>query len=125
MNIRYLDKKETVDFLRSIIASKRNVPFIGTGFTCGERARTRAVPNGYDWMCIMREQIKSSPLTMKPSGEELDSYKFQDLSDIYFREDIVPLDKIKETLDGCFSTVNISSQTKKSFLDLDWPYIYS
>lgn len=125
MNIRYLDEKESIDFLRSIIASKRNVPFIGTGFTYGEMAKTKTVPNGSDWMCIMRDQISSSPLTMKPTDEELHAYKFQELSDIYFQEDIVPLDQIKKTLDDCFTNVNISSPTKNAFLDLDWPYLYT
>lgn len=124
--IRYLNEKETIDFLRSIIASKKNVPFIGSGFTCGESAKKTTVPNGNQWMEIMRMQILSAPSGVKkPNENELNKCSFQELSDIYFKEDIVPLVQIKKTLDDHFTNVTISSPTKKAFLNLGWSYLYT
>jgi len=125
MEYRYLDNPDTEDFLSGLIASGRTVPFIGTGFTRGERAKARLVPDGREWMEIMRQQITESPVAFKPTAENLEKYDFQKLSDRYFRDEIVELSKIKNTLDQYFSDVKISTQSKLSFLSLPWPYIYT
>lgn len=76
-------------------------------------------------MQIMRQQIISSSANEKPTSSELDSYKFQELSDIYFQENIVPLEQIKQTLDDYFSNVKIANPAKKAFLNINWPYLYT
>lgn len=124
-NIRMMADSETQSFLRGIIRQDSCVPFLGAGFTRGERARGNRVPGGEEWMELMRDQIKSSSGIEKPSDEELDSFEFQELSDIYFRENIVPVDRIKKTVDGCFTKVDIADEAKKRFLSIDWPYIYT
>lgn len=125
MEIRHLKDPATEAFLSGLIASNRTVPFIGTGFTRGERAKARAVPDGREWMAIMRQQIGASSKTFKPTDEQLSRYDFQKLSDVYFRDDIVELQQIKTTLDQHFSGVNISTPSKLAFLSLPWPYIYT
>ncbi|MGE6661079.1 SIR2 family protein [Pseudomonas sp. NPDC077408] len=125
MEFRNLEDPATEAFLRGVIASGRTVPFIGTGFTRGERARAKLVPDGREWMAIMRQQIGASSAPFKPTKEQLDKYDFQKLSDVYFRDDIVGLDQIKSTLDGCFSGVRIATSSKLSFLNIPWPYIYT
>ncbi|GEM_PF-4110217 len=74
---------------------------------------------------MMREQIRSSSVTDKPSDDELNNFEFQDLSDIYFRENIVPLETIKASVDSCFTKVDITDQAKRRFLSINWPYIYT
>lgn len=125
MEYRHLEDKETEDFLLDLVSSGRNIPFIGTGFTRGERAKRNRVPDGKEWMEIMRSQIMASQAQLKPSSERLKEYNFQDLSDIYFGDDIVPLNTIKTTLDEYFSEVKISTPSKTRFLSLPWPYIYT
>ncbi|WP_337057669.1 SIR2 family protein [Pseudomonas sp. USHLN015] len=125
MKYRQLEDKETEDFLLNLISSGRNIPFIGTGFTRGEKAKTKKVPDGREWMKIMQAQISASKAEMKPSAERLKTYNFQDLSDIYFGDEIVPLNTIKITLDEHFSGVKISTPSKITFLSLPWPYIYT
>ncbi|HEX8588469.1 SIR2 family protein [Pseudomonas sp.] len=127
MNIINLQDPGAEAFLQGLIASERNVPFIGTGFTRGERASSKAVPNGDEWMAIMARQISLSKVSddLKPSSEELKKYNFQDLSDVYFGEEIIPLPEIKSTLAAYFSGVRFSNQAKKSFLSIGWPYLYT
>lgn len=125
MEFRYLKDPSTEAFLSGLIASGRTVPFIGTGFTRGERAKARLVPDGQEWMTIMREQILASPASFKPTVEQLGKYDFQKLSDVYFRSDIIELNQIKNTLDQCFSCVNITTPSKLAFLNLPWPYLYT
>lgn len=125
MEIRHLQDPATEAFLSGLIASGRTVPFIGTGFTRGERAKARLVPDGREWMAIMRQQIAASTKAFKPTDEQLGRYDFQKLSDVYFRDDIVELQQIKTTLDQYFSGVNITTQSKLAFLSLPWPYIYT
>ncbi|MDS9873567.1 SIR2 family protein [Pseudomonas protegens] len=125
MEIRYLDDANTDSFLKGLIAAGRSVPFIGTGFTRGERAKGNTVPDGKGWMEIMRAQIAQSKVTRKPSESRLKEYSFQELSDIYFGDDIVDLNIIKTTLDNNFSSVKITTPSKLSFLALPWLYIYT
>lgn len=127
MNIINLQDDGAGAFLQGLISSERNVPFIGTGFTRGERASSKPVPSGYEWMQIMARQIESSkvPEDEKPTAEELKKYSFQGLSDVYFGEEIISLSEIKGTLGAYFSGVRLSSPAKKSFLSIGWPYLYT
>ncbi len=123
--IRHFEDEATQKFLRGILKKDQSIPFLGTGFTAGERSRGGVVPFGKEWMEIMRSQIRAASVSDKPSDEELEGYGFQELSDIYFREEVVDLDKIKDTINAVFTKVNISSAAKKEFLNVDWPYIYT
>lgn len=123
--IRQFSESETKEFLRSLLNTGQCIPFIGTGFTGGERAFDRLVPNGLQFMEIMRNSINDALTTEKPSSESLKNYSFQDLSDEYFREPIVEEITVKNTLKSCFTRVRIESESKKSFLRWDWPYIYT
>lgn len=123
--IRTMESPETQSFLRSVLRQDTCVPFLGAGFTRGEKARAGMVPGGAGWMTMMREQIKAVPGAEKPSDDELDKFEFQELSDIYFRENIVPLESIKARVDSFFTKVDIVDTAKLRFLSIDWPYIYT
>lgn len=125
LSIRKFSDKNTQDFLKGILRINDSVPIIGSGFTAGEQARRGIVPNGKQWMSIMVSQIVKVTDKERPDEEELKNLNFQDLSDIYFRENIVPLEIIKSTIDDLFTFVDISSEASKAFLSCDWPYIYT
>lgn len=120
-----MESPETQSFLRSILRQDTCIPFLGAGFTRGEKARSATVPGGAEWMAIMREQIKAAPVAEKPSDVELDRSEFKKLSEIYFRDNIVPLELIKASIDSCFTKVDIVDAAKLRFLSIDWPYIYT
>lgn len=123
--VHLFDETGTKSFLEGVLRVDQSVPFIGTGFTAGERARKGIVPFGGEWMQIMRDQIKASHVLEKPSDKELESFDFQALSDVYFREDIVDLDTIKDTINNLFTSVSLSIPSKLEFLDIPWSYIYT
>ena len=123
--VRRLIDPETHKFLKGIIEPEHCVPFLGAGFTAGERSRGGHVPSGASWLSIMRSQVTNAAAPEKPSEEEFAGYSFQELSDIYFREEIVPLSQIKDTINANFTNVRIGDQAKLDFLRLDWPYIYT
>ncbi|EMH1201038.1 SIR2 family protein [Serratia marcescens] len=123
--VRNFEDQETQQFLRAILNQDTCVPFLGAGFTRGERARNKKVPGGADWMELMRQQIKKAPVADKPSDEELKRFSFQEISDVYFREKIVSLDTIKSDVNDCFTNVKITDGSKLNFLSIDWPYIYT
>ncbi|TCW51786.1 SIR2-like protein [Phytobacter diazotrophicus] len=124
-SVRYFEDQETKQFLRGILKQDTCVPFLGAGFTRGETARNKPVPGGNDWMELMRQQIKKSPIVEKPSDDELIRFTFQELSDVYFREKIVSLETIKSDVNSCFTNVKIEDKSKLNFLSIDWPYIYT
>lgn len=123
--VRRFEEQETQQYLRAILRQDTCVPFLGAGFTRGEKARNAAVPGGAEWMELMRQQIKASAVAEKPTDDELNAFSFQELSDIYFREKIVSLDSIKSHVNNYFTSVNITDQSKLNFLAIDWPYIYT
>ena len=127
MNVYNLQNDDAVAFLQGLISSERNIPFIGTGFTRGERASKKTVPSGLEWMEIMARQISDSTVDpeCRPTDAELQKYNFQELSDIYFGDNIIPLDEIKSSLSAYFSGVRINNPAKKSFLNIGWPYLYT
>ncbi|MFW5404076.1 SIR2 family protein [Pectobacterium carotovorum] len=124
-SVRIFEDQETQQFLRGILNQDSCVPFLGAGFTLGEKSRHKVVPGGDDWMELMRQQIKKSPVLEKPSEDELNKFSFQALSDIYFREKIVSLEEIKSDVNDCFTNVKIEDESKLNFLSVDWPYIYT
>lgn len=113
------------DFLRGLLLTGQCIPFIGAGFTAGERSFQGTVPGGLDFMSIMREAIVASPTMDKPDSDALKRYGFQQLADEYFREPIVDLELIKQTLRERFTGVTLSSEAKRSFLRWDWDYFYT
>ena len=113
------------DFLRGLLLTDRCIPFIGAGFTAGDRCRKGTVPNGTGFMNVMRDAIASSPVAEKPDAAALKNYSFQQLADEYFREPIVPVESIKQTLRDSFTEVSIASEAKRSFLSWDWSYLYT
>ncbi|MBK1824564.1 SIR2 family protein [Burkholderia cenocepacia] len=123
--IRVIEAPETQSFLRSILRQDTCVPFLGAGFTRGEKARSGKVPGGEEWVAVMRDQILAAPVAEKPSDDELGKFGFQDLSDIYFRENIVSLETIKGSVDSRFTKVDITDEAKRRFLSINWPYIYT
>ncbi len=123
--VRDFDDVATQEFLRGILRTEQCVPFIGTGFTAGEKTRGATVPFGSQWMETMREQILAAEAEDKPGREEIGEYSFQELSDAYFRKEIVPLKLIKETLNKYFTKTDILDPAKKEFLSIPWPYLYT
>jgi hypothetical protein len=123
--IRNFKDEETKIFLRGVLGTENCIPFIGTGFTGGEKTRGGRIPFGGEWMQIMKDQISLASTSEKPTVAELETYSFQKLSDIYFRKNIVNLEQIKETINSRFTQTIISNDAKLAFLRVDWPYIYT
>lgn len=126
-SIRVLHLSEAIgkDFLRGLLLTGRCIPFVGAGFTAGEQALGGLVPSGIEFMNMMRDAINASPTSEKPEALSLERYTFQQLADEYFREPIVPLDKIKTTLRDHFTSVSIASEAKRDFIRWDWEYLYT
>lgn len=122
--VRNFEDQETHTFLRTVIKATTSVPFIGTGFTGGERASGTTVPMGDAWLKLMKEDILLHA-SGSPSAADLDQMDFNEVSDLYFSWPIVPISDIKQRLSDNFFHVDIASQVKQDFLHFPWPYIYT
>lgn len=122
--VRNFEDQETHSFLRTVIKATTSVPFIGTGFTGGERASGTTVPMGGAWLEIMKEDILLHA-NGSPSAADLEKMDFNEVSDLYFSWPIVPISAIKQRLSDNFFHVDIASQVKRDFLHFPWPYIYT
>lgn len=123
--IRHFDEDATKAFLKGAIRLTNSVPFLGAGFSAGERSRVNPVPFGSEWLRTMRSQILASGSDDKPTEDELGRMSFQDVADVYFFDEFVPLDEVKHTLDSYFSKVVIGNASKLRFLEAEWPYLYT
>lgn len=98
----------------------RLIPFIGTGFSQGEKSKSSTVPGSESFRGIMIEELCRSNHTF--SSGMFDGQDFFSISDLFHRN--VEPEKISEILDKFFTKVSLSS-TKKKFINLQWPYIYT
>lgn len=123
--VRHFENDETINFLKNAVRASSSVPFIGTGFTGGERASGSTVPMGKAWLAIMKQDILLHAKGGSPSAKDLEEMSFNDVSDLYFSWPIVPISDIKKRLGDNFFQVDIVSNVKQTFLHFPWPYVYT
>lgn len=106
--------------LMSLYKSQNLIPFIGAGFTRGEKAKRYHVLNAEETKNLM---VNMTHLHCDElSVEELDSLDFQKVSNYFYK--FVPRPDINKFLREYFTSVSLSKE-KKEFISLNWPNIYT
>lgn len=113
---------EIRDELINNMRRKMLIPVIGSGFTKNCRAHRGTVPSGKDYCEYMISQIVKEENLIPEEIEKLKTDSFSTISGIY--HEIVSVDKQKKYLQDHFTSVSIE-ESKKVFLSLAWPYIYT
>ena len=114
--------KEVKSELISNIQRMMLIPILGSGFTRGCRSFKGVVPSGEDYRNAMIEKIIGSYEFQESEILELRNESFSNISSIYHR--VVPVDVQELYLQNSFTRV-IIEDSKKDFLSLPWPYIYT
>lgn len=107
-------KQELVNHL----IDKRIVPILGSGFSFGSKTACGVVPNGKNMYKYMVSKIKE----MGIASNELDGKKFQQIASYY--NSLISCEERRRYLLENFLNVKLT-QIKKSFLKINWPYIYT
>ena len=109
-----------INELSSQFENRKLVPFIGAGFTTGHKTESDRVLGGKKMRDLMIDLIASKH--PEYSKESLSSFKFSDVADFFWY--LVPKEDIHGVLRRHFVNVTLT-ELKKSFLSVDWPYVYT
>lgn len=107
---------------RSSFIRRNIVPIIGAGFTNGENTVNSKVPDGKKFREIMKKEICKHYPDIKEEDFENEGYKFSEIANEFFKR--VPSDIYKKILKERFTKVRLSA-SKKNFLKINWPYIFT
>ena len=119
--IQCVSYDEVSNEIIQMMRRKTIIPVIGSGFTRDCIARSGKVPSGEDYYNYMIAQIvDQNPDEMKV--KELNNESFSSISSIYHK--MVQAEKQQSYLLNKFTNVKLEN-VKKSFLKIDWPYIYT
>ena len=120
MKVRFFDDDENIaNEIVSLIAEKKLIPVIGSGFSRGCQARSGSVPSGRDLVEHMKSKIKD--ITDEPDAI-LSKYTFQQLCKIYAHK--VDVSSQLQYLTSNFTNVSFP-QTRRDFVNIDWGCIYT
>lgn len=102
--------------LIQVLGTKRCVPFLGAGFSSGERAKNGSVPSVAEFSSIMVNELIKQPVYADKKSW-LEKQGFFKLADYYWKNAISE-DRDKLLIDR-FTNVRVSS-AKKQFLNCGW-----
>lgn len=117
-----VDFIEVKDELLSNLKRKTLLPVLGSGFTRGCTSFKGKVPSGEDYRKYMINQLLATQMFNDHDTEKLANDSFSNICDIYF--ELTNKNTRRKYLYDNFTNVNLE-ESKKKFLSLDWPYIYT
>lgn len=121
--MNYLNYNDEISRLTQIAAEGKLIPLIGSGFTRGLKSKRGIVPDGKEANEIMKKIIIASCPDI--STDSIQDYDLDNTSSVFFSKE-VPKDKQRDFLTSNFTKVVIDrSDARHSFLNLEWPYIYT
>lgn len=121
----YFKDPTSAEKIRRIYASSRLMPFFGSGFTKGERARKGRVPdaNGLTEQIVnMASQKCQDP---KAAAEILQISDLKTAFNLLFMKDYIEPASTRTYLRNMFSEVDISKTIKGKLIQLKWPHIFT
>lgn len=127
MEIVRHDAPETIEMLSDYFRRGALVPVFGAGFTVGETAQSGAkVPSGTQLSAIMLKQLTQNGVGLSEDDlATLKGYKFSDLCEVYFDQNILPQEFTKKTIREYFYNVTLAPEKASLINDIDWKYIYT
>ncbi|WP_164763066.1 SIR2 family protein [Paenibacillus humicus] len=121
--MNYLNFNEELFRMTQLAAEGKLIPLIGSGFTRGLKSKRGIVPDGNEANEIMKKIIIAS--CPEISEDSIHDYELDNTSSVFFSRE-VPKDKQRDFLTNYFTKVVIDkSDARHSFVNLDWPYIYT
>lgn len=120
--MKTLSKKEGIEFLLKQNKQRKVVPIIGAGFTGGEKSFNGYVPMGNKLKEIMLDAIITNCDDSSLISDIAD-ISFDELSEYFLDERIIPLDKRLKIFKDYFTDVSLPLY-KINFLKI-WNYIYT
>ena len=124
--LRILKPSDIKEDLIVFFKNKSLIPIVGSGISCGVPTDKGTIPSGANYKQHMIQELLSNPQFTDEERTELEHEKFSTLCDYYEDDENVSdehrLSYLKENFcHACFTDNDI----RRSFFNIDWPYIYS
>lgn len=114
------------DDLIVFFKNKNLIPIVGAGISCGVPAQQGCVPSGTEYKQHMLQTLLRDPSLTEQERDELRQEKFSALCDYYEDDDNLSEDERFAYLKAHFYHAHFpDDDVRKTFFDIDWPYIYS
>lgn len=106
--------------------NKSLIPIVGSGISCGVPTNKGSIPSGADYKQHMVQELLSNPQFTDEERTELEHEKFSTLCDYYEDDENVSAEHRFSYLKENFYHARFADDdVRRSFFDIDWPYIYS
>ncbi|MET3499147.1 energy-coupling factor transporter ATP-binding protein EcfA2 [Mucilaginibacter rubeus] len=108
------------DHLVNYYKKRALFPFFGAGFTMDAKTRKGIIPNGSACVQMMKELIITYNQDLQDDLENISD--FDKVAGLFYQ--VVPKDTIADFIHNNFTGTKLD-KVKESFINLDWPFIYT
>lgn len=124
--LRILSPSDIKEDLITFFKSKSLIPIVGSGISCGVPTNTGFIPSGIQYKEHMVQMLLQNPQFTDEERAELKHEKFSTLCDYYEDDENVSSEHRFAYLKENFYRAHfLENDVRKSFFDIEWPYIYS
>lgn len=125
-DLKILQYEDIKDDLIVFLKRRSLIPIVGTGVSCGSKARNGNIPSGREYMKHMLEELEANNTFDDEEQKELMKASFSILCDYYEDDEHVHPDKRLLYLKNNFSNAYLGQDdVRRCLFEIDWPYIYS
>lgn len=124
--LQILNPSDIKEDLIIFFKNKSLIPIVGSGISCGVPTSKGSIPSGADYKQHMIQELLSNPQFSDEERAELEHEKFSTLCDYYEDDENVSAEHRFSYLKENFYHARFADDdVRRSFFDIDWPYIYS
>ncbi len=125
MGVKVIRPDDIREEIISFFKNKSLIPIVGAGLTCGIKSWKGNVPSGEEYKSHMLSELSKSGVFTNEEMDDICKENFSDICDYYEDDEIIDVEERKDYWKRSFYQVHMEDDYRRSFLEIDWPYIYS
>lgn len=123
--IHFQDEKASSD-IKTLFKGSRLIPFFGSGFTKGCKAKKGKLPDADQLLCGIKDlALKSQDLSSEDRKDIENIKSLKTAFSLLNNEEYVSKKSAQTYFTNIFSETDIKDQSKINLLHLDWPHVFS
>jgi len=121
----YLENRSSQELI-TLFKSSRLIPFFGSGYTKGSKAKKGKVPDANGLTKIITETAAANPSLDTNQVAQIKSISaLKSAFGLLEREEYISAKSAQTLLTNTFSEVDLATQEKRDILSIDWPHIFT